>query len=98
MIERLKKRLDKPYRLKAAVKRGCNQYLQMEVDTKNWELNEAKIAEAERYDGYYAIITNKLDLATEQVRGLWKIEESFRILKSDIRATPVFLWNDEHLK
>lgn len=102
MIARLKKRLDKPYQLKAAIKRGCNQYLQMEVDTKNWELNEAKIAEAERYDGYYAIITNKLDLTTKQVTktygGLWKIEESFRILKSDIRATPVFLWNDEHIK
>ena len=102
MIERLKKRLDKPYQLKAAIKRGCNQYLQMEIDTDNWELNEAKIAEAERYDGYYAIITNKLDLTTEQVTktygGLWKIEESFRILKSDIRATPVFVWNDERIK
>jgi transposase len=102
MLERLRKRLDKPYQLKAAVKRGCNQFLQMELDTADWKLDEAKIAEAARYDGYYAVITNNLNLSTEQVStiygGLWKIEESFRILKTDLRACPVFVWNDEHIK
>lgn len=102
MLERLKKRLDKPYQLKAMIKRGCNQYLQMELDTEHWTLDEAKIEQAARYDGYYAVITNNLDLDTGQVctiyGGLWKIEESFRILKSDLRARPVFVWNDEHIK
>lgn len=102
ILERLKKRLDKPYQLKASIKRGCNQFLQMEVDTKNWILDEAKIKQAERFDGYYAIVTNNLDLSTEQVcqtyRGIWKIEESFRILKTDLRACPVFVWNDDHIK
>jgi len=60
MLERLKKRLDKPYQLKAALRRGCNQYLEMELDTENWKLDESKIIEAARYDGYYAIITNNL--------------------------------------
>lgn len=102
ILERLKKRLDKPYQLKAAVKRGCNQFLQMELDTDNWKLDEVKIEEAARYDGYYAVITNNLTLSTDQVSkiygGLWKIEESFRILKTDLRARPVFVWNDEHIK
>jgi len=102
MLEKLRKRLDKPYQLKAAIKRGCNQFLQMELDTNGWRLNEAKIEEAARYDGYYAVITNNLNLSTEQVStiygGLWKIEESFRILKTDLRACPVFVWNDEHIK
>jgi transposase len=102
MLEKLRKRLDKPCQLKAAIKRGCNQFLQMELDTNGWKLNEAKIEEAARYDGYYAVITNNLDLSTEQVcaiySGLWRIEESFRILKSDLRARPVFVWNDEHIK
>ena len=84
------------------VKRGCNQYLQMELDTENWTLDVTKIEQAARYDGYYAVITNNLDLDTDQVctiyGGLWKIEESFRILKSDLRARPVFVWNDEHIK
>ena len=102
MLEKLRKRLDKPYQLKAAIKRGCNQFLQMELDTNDWKLNETKIEEAARYDGYYAVITNNLNLSTEQVSsiygGLWKIEESFRILKTDLRARPVFVWNDEHIK
>lgn len=102
MLDRLRKRLDKPYQLKAAIKRGCNQFLQMEINTEGWKLDEAKIEDAARYDGYYAVITNNLDLSTEQVSriygGLWKIEESFRILKTDIRARPVFVWNDEHIK
>lgn len=102
MLDRLKKRMDKPYQLKAAIRRGSNQFLQMELDTSDWKLDEAKIEEAARYDGYYAVITNNLELGTEQVckiyGGLWKIEESFRILKTDLRACPVFVWNDEHIK
>lgn len=102
VLERLRKRLDKPYQLKASIKRGCNQYLQMAVDTKDWTLDEEKIQQAERFDGYYAIVTNNLNLSTDQVcqayRGIWKIEESFRILKTDLRACPVFVWNDNHIK
>lgn len=102
VLERLKKKLDKPYQLKASIKRGCNQYLQMEVDTEKWSLDEGKIRQAESFDGYYAVVTNNLELSTEEVcqiyRGLWKIEESFRILKTDLRACPVFVWNDDHVK
>ena len=102
VLERLRKRLDKPYQLKASIKRGCNQYLQMEVDTDKWILDEEKIRQAESFDGYYAVVTNNLELSTEEVcqiyRGLWKIEESFRILKTDLRACPVFVWNDNHVK
>jgi len=102
MLDRLKKRLDKPYQLKASIKRGCNQYLQMAVDLENCSLDEDKIEQAARFDGYYAIVTNNLDLTTEKVcqiyRGLWKIEESFRILKTDLRARPVFVWSDKHIQ
>lgn len=102
MLKRLKERLDKPYQLKASIKRGCNQYLQMAVDMNSCTLDEAKIEYASRFDGYYAIVTNNLELSTQQVcqtyRGLWQIEESFRILKTDLRACPVFVWNDDHIK
>lgn len=102
MLVRLRKKLDKPCQLKASIRRGCNQFLQMELDTDSWSLDEARIEEAARYDGYYAVITNNLELDTKSVckiyGGLWKIEESFRILKSDLRARPVFVWTDEHIK
>ena len=94
--------MDKPYQLKAAVKRGINQFLEMELETENWKINEEKIRESEKYDGYYAIITNNLELSTLEVveiyRGLWRIEESFRIMKTDLQATPAFVWSDKHIK
>lgn len=102
ILDRLKKRLDKPYQLKASIKRGCNQYLQMAIDLENCTLDQDKIDQAARFDGYYAIVTNNPDLTTEKVcqvyRGLWQIEESFRILKTDLRACPVFVWNDKHVQ
>ncbi|MBR0577481.1 IS1634 family transposase [Proteiniclasticum sp. BAD-10] len=102
MLEKLKKRLEHPYQLKASVKRGVNQFLEMELETENWTLSEEKIREAERYDGYYAVITNNLDLTTQEVydiyRGLWKIEESFRVLKTDLKAKPVYVHTDGHIR
>ena len=43
----------------------------------------AKVAEEEKYDGYYAIVTSGLDMSDAEIietyRGLWKIEETFRV-------------------
>jgi len=102
MLVRLKDKLENPGKLKAALMRGGNQYLQMDVDTDAATLDEAKILNAAKFDGYYAVVTDRLDLTTEDVmhiyRGQWKIEESFRILKTDLQARPVFVWTDEHIK
>ena len=102
MIERLKAKLDSPAKMKAALRRGCNQYLSMELDGKEFALDEARIREAARYDGYYAVVTDRLELGTEEAmtiyRGQWKIEESFRVLKTDLQARPVFVWSDDHIK
>ena len=54
------------------------------------------------YDGYDCIITSELQYSEEQIRGayggLWRIEQSFRILKSDLYARPVFVWTHEHIR
>jgi transposase len=64
-------------------------------------LNNEKIAEEEKYDGYYAIVTSELDAPDEQIidayRGLWRIEESFKVTKSTLEARPVFLQTEEHI-
>jgi transposase len=102
ILDRLEKKLAKPSLLKAALKRGGNQYLSMDIDTSDFHLDEQKIAEAVKYDGYYAIMTDRMELSTDEVvsiyKGLWKIEESFRILKTDLQARPVFVWSDDHVK
>ena len=74
----------------------------MDMDTENATLDERKIREAAKFDGYYAVVTDRLELTTEEVmviyRGQWKIEESFRVLKTDLQARPVFVWDDNHVK
>lgn len=64
-------------------------------------LNLDKIAEEEKYDGYYSIVTSELHLSDKEIikvyKGLWEIEESFRIIKSEFRARPVFLHLKEHI-
>jgi len=48
--------------------------------------DEEVVAEEEKYDGYYAIVTSELNKSDEEIveiyRGLWRIEDSFRITKS----------------
>ena len=56
--------------------------------------DDEKLIEEEKYDGYYAIVTSELDTEDEKIikmyRGLWRIEESFRIIKSDLETRPVY--------
>lgn len=68
---------------------------------KKLKINEAKIAEEEKYDGYYAIITSEIDESDERIiemyRGLWRIEETFKITKSVLKTRPVFVYKPEHI-
>ena len=56
-------------------------------------LDEEKIAEDEKYDGYYAIITSEVNMPDREVvksyHELWQIEESFKITKTDLQSRPV---------
>lgn len=65
-------------------------------------LNEARIREEEKYDGYYSIVTSEKNLFDTEIRdiykGLWEIEESFKIIKSEFKARPVYVKKDEHVE
>lgn len=60
-----------------------------------------KITEEEKYDGYYSIITSEKHLSDKEIRdiykGLWEIEESFKIIKSEFSARPIFLKLENHI-
>jgi transposase len=72
-----------------------------EKDGKALLLDESKIAEEERFDGYYAIVTSELHMTDSEIidiyRGLWEIEETFKITKSDLAARPVHLQEYDHI-
>jgi len=64
-------------------------------------LDEEKIKQDELLDGYYAIVISELnesdDSIIEMYKGLWKIEESFKITKSTFEARPIYLSREEHI-
>ncbi|SFE79378.1 Transposase DDE domain-containing protein [Thermoanaerobacter thermohydrosulfuricus] len=63
--------------------------------------DEERLREEERFDGYYAIVTSEYKEPPEKIiemyRGLWKIEESFKITKSDFESRPVYLSLKDHI-
>ena len=72
------------------------------VDGKKLSINEEKIAEEALYDGYYSIVTSEKELSDKEIRdiykGLWEIEESFKIIKSEFQTRPVFVSTEEHIQ
>jgi len=66
-----------------------------------YQLNQTLIEEEEQYDGFYAVCTNLEDCVADIVavnKGRWEIEESFRIMKSDLKSRPVFLSLDDRIE
>jgi hypothetical protein len=61
-----------------------------------------KVIEDEKYDGYYAIITSEVDMPDHEVvkayHGLWEIEHSFRITKSDLESRPVHVSLEQRIE
>ncbi|MBQ8848690.1 MAG: IS1634 family transposase [Candidatus Gastranaerophilales bacterium] len=71
------------------------------ADKKVYALNQTAIDKEEIYDGFYAVCTTLEDDISEIIRinkRRWEIEESFRILKTDFKARPVYLKRDDRIK
>ena len=67
----------------------------------NYTLNQDKIDDEAKYDGFYSVCTNLEDEVTEIIKinkRRWEIEESFRIMKSEFKARPVFLSREDRIK
>jgi len=66
------------------------------------KLDEDKLREEEALDGYYAIVTSEYKESADRIieiyRGLWRIEESFRVTKSDLEARPVYVSREDHIQ
>ena len=65
-------------------------------------LDEDKIAEEEKLDGYYAIVTSEMEKTDSEIidiyRGLWRIEETFKVTKSELDDRPVYVSTKEHIE
>ena len=114
--------VENPSAYTRAMSHGALKYvMNVEVDKDTGEIKEAKsgkpcinfdvIEEEEKYDGYYAIVTNIFDedegedkgkYSDGQIidiyRGLWRIEDSFGITKGELEARPVFLSREDRIR
>lgn len=103
------KLIGSPSRYLKASNYGAMKYIVgMKLDKKTGELKKARkdilprlnedlIKEEEKYDGYYSIVTSELDMSDSEVvekyRGLWKIEETFKVTKSQLKTRPARVWS-----
>lgn len=63
------------------------------------EINENAIENAKKLTGYNMIVTSEIRMSASAIyaayHNLWRIEESFRIMKSQLDARPVFMQKQE---
>ena len=108
-IERAKKLISKPSSADKRSQNDAKRFIKKTPFTNDgeiasrtmYELDEAAIAEEARYDGFYAVCTNLDDSPAEIARinhDRWEIEESFRIMKSEFEARPVYLQRDDRIE
>jgi transposase len=100
-----------PVKYEQATSYGAAKYIKdLNVDKKTGELRPGgttptfdyeKLAEEEKYDGYYAIVTSELNMGNKEIintyRGLWEIEETFRIAKGDLETRPIYLQREDRI-
>lgn len=108
-IERAQKKVDRPSDMHKKRPNSPDRFIDSTHVTDNGEIadksshsiNQTTINEEAKYDGFYAVCTN-LESSVEEIVNInqrrWEIEETFRIMKSEMRTRPVFLQKDERIE
>ena len=107
-LQRALKMLEKPGSLSKSRQTDPKRFIKTTAATKdgeiaeqkNYSIDEEKYLEECRYDGFYAVATNLEDDAESIVKinsRRWEIEESFRIMKSEFNARPVYLSREDRI-
>lgn len=71
------------------------------ADKTVYGIDTSQISQEAMYDGFYAVCTNLEDDASEIIqvnRRRWEIEESFRIMKTEFKARPIYLQRDNRIQ
>jgi transposase len=109
-IERAQKTIDtNPTKIKKCNQNDYKRFIKKTNCTPDGEIAEKEIfsinseliLKEEAFDGFYAVCTNLDDNASEIIKinnRRWEIEECFRIMKSEFKARPVYLSNDDRIE
>jgi transposase len=103
LLDKARKLLEKPGTLGGQLKRGGRKYIKATrlVDTQ-YSLDQGAADKDVKWDGFYAIQSSERDMAADKLleayHTLWKIEESFRIMKSALEVRPVYHWTPDRIR
>jgi len=102
LLQKAEELLESPCRIDSSNKRGGKKYIKNAGAKATWTLDEEAIERDASFDGYYAIQTSSQDMTALEVidvyHKLWRIEESFRIMKSTLEVRPIFHWTERRIK
>ena len=106
LLDRIKKRMKNGKVVIADLinNSGTKKYLKIEKKgAKEATLNQNKIDLEQRWDGLHGVITNHRDDMCaadilEKYKGLWRIEEAFRINKNDLKMRPIYHWTPRRIR
>ncbi len=98
-------------RFRLTMKKGGKRYLDVEtIDEETGEIkrlmphisiDEEQIAFDEQFDGINVLITSETDMSDEEMMGsyrsLSRIEECFKVLKTNFDARPIYVWTQSHI-
>ena len=111
MIAKAKELIKKPGNYTKATSYGAANYVNNLVFDKEageiktdtiLTLDKEKISEEEKYDGFYSIVTSEKELSDKEIRdiyrGLIKIEDTFKVSKTNLKSRPVYVWTKEHIE
>lgn len=103
-IERLSKKLKRNGKLNAQdliSNYGYKKFIKADQNN-SFQIDEEKIKQASAWDGLHGIITNSKDKDLADIlnnyRQLWKIEEAFRVTKTDLRIRPIYHYVEKRIK
>jgi len=110
-LEKAQNMVTNPPALKALIDHTAAKYVRgitiddngVVIETKNvLFFDHERLLREESLDGYYIISTSEIEKSDTEIiemyRGLWRIEETFRVTKSDLAARPVFVSRKDHIE
>ena len=110
-IEYLESCKENPDKLKDKQRKSQEFIEVLDIDKKTGEVIktkkvvvflEEKLKKYKETLGFYSIVTSEIEEETREIinryHGLSRIEDSFRIIKSDLEGRPIYVWTEEHIK
>ena len=110
-IEYLESCKENPDKLKDKERKSQEFIKTVDVDSKTGEVIhpekvivflDEKLKKYKETMGFYSIVTSEINDDDKEIinkyHGLSRIEDSFRIIKSDLEGRPIYVWLEEHIK